>query len=187
MISCKFGGRCIIYIVLTAFFQYISLNIFSQPAADEYLLKTVYCAKICEFIEWPAANLGNQTDNFVLGIVGTTKINARFYEVYVKQHHKIKNHPVEIIEINNYNEITKCNLLYITSKISLLELTKILALTHDKAILTISESSGYASKGVLLNFYIESSNLRFEINTKAIPLTGLYFDSLFLSNVQVIK
>ena len=79
-------------------------------------------------------------------------------------------------EISNLDEIEGCHMLFIAHS-SPYELDEILARTAGRPVLTISESDGYAERGVLINLYIADDRVRFEINQAAVRRSGLAFRS----------
>lgn len=66
-------------------------------------------------------------------------------------------------------------------------LPAILAKTHGKPILTLGYAEGLARKGVMVNFYMESGRVRFEINPARVKEVGLSVSSHLLKIARIIE
>jgi hypothetical protein len=171
-------------------FQFILLSIFyvSGQEIEEYLIKSVLLCRAPEFIEWPpnASYLGTQ-DNFVISIIGTDPFSGKLETIIKSRNIKIKNKNVSVKIINKIEEIGNSDMLFISNS-EKNNLTKILNYVNNKPILTISDTKVFIDKGVMINMYIESSKLLFNINLKSSNASKIYISSKFLVNAnKVIK
>ena len=66
-------------------------------------------------------------------------------------------------------------------------LPAILARTHGKPILTLGYAEGLARKGVMVNFYLESGRVRFEVNASRVKEAGLGVSSHLLKIARIIE
>lgn len=152
---------------------------------EEYVIKAVFLERFTRFIEWPdSVNMPDTSKPFVIGIVGENPFGATFNDLYATR--KIKNRPVQIRRIDNFNQINNCHLIFI-SKISKTKLDQILPITKNSPILTIGDSENYAKYGVLINFYVIDGKVRFEINETASRSSGLKFSYLLLKTAVIIN
>ena len=176
-------GKKGIYIVISLACFLSPLHVFAQTS--EYTIKAAFLERFTRFIEWPEeSTVSDTTKDFVLGIIGENPFGSILEELYDTQ--KIKNKRVEILHVSNLNEITGCHLLFI-SKSEEKELSNILLATKNKPILTISDTNGFAEKGVLINFYLAESKIRFEINEKAVNNSGLSISYHLFNVAKIIK
>ena len=67
------------------------------------------------------------------------------------------------------------------------KLHKIISLTRDKPILTISDAKGFAKNGDLMDFYTHDNLIRFEVNEKAVRESGLSMSYLLLKVARIVK
>ena len=156
------------------------LFVFSQTT--EYTLKAVYIEKFTNFITWP--NSSNNFDFFTLGIIGKTKLEEEIIQIYSNR--EINNKTVLIKTLKDYEEIKNCNILVI-GEIGDYELSKILSISSELPILTISENKGYCEKGVLINFYTEKNKLRFEINETAVLKSPIQISFYLFNSAKIIN
>ena len=66
-------------------------------------------------------------------------------------------------------------------------LQSILNKVNKKNILTIGQSEGFCEKGVHINFYLDASKLKFQINEKAVRNSNLKISHLLLQNATIIN
>ncbi len=65
-------------------------------------------------------------------------------------------------------------------------LPAILAKSAGKPVLTLGYSPGLAKRGVMVNFYLESSKIRFEVNTGRTKEAGLAISSHLLGMAKIV-
>jgi nitrogen regulatory protein PII len=151
----------------------------------EYLLKAGYIEKFTHFVEWPGiSKTQDPTIAFSIAVIGENKFGSAIEKIFSNV--KIGNKKVRIIYISSVDEIKDCNILII-SESKRNELDEILNYTAGKPILTIGETSGYGKRGVVINMFIESNHIRYEINRTALDKSGLKISSLLLSSAIIVK
>lgn len=135
------------------------------------------------FIEWPDREIKNNASPFIIKVIG----NKQYYNVIRNfySRYKIRNKPVDVTHIHNVNEINDCHILFIT-EITLEKLEKIIEVTRKSSVLTISDTKGYALKGVLINLFIVENKIRFEINKKAVESSGLVLSYHLLKFAKIV-
>lgn len=174
----KIINSILIIIILLA-----NVNFSGQP--DEYVIKGVLLEKISTFIQWPENDKDKIKDNeFVVGIIGKHKFAGILKKLYSKR--KILNKELVVKNISSNSEINKCSVIFIP-KLNDDELNEILEFVKKKPILTISDTEGYAEKGVHVNFYTEGSNIRFEINERSVKESGILMNHLLLSLAKLVE
>lgn len=156
----------------------------TSAQSEEYILKTVFIEKFTRFIEWPAASkINDPSKPFILGVVGKNPIEASFAKIFSTN--KIKEKKVELRHISNLKEISACHLLFI-AKTSRKKLAKILSFTQNSPILTISDSAGFAERGVHINLFVRKGKIGFEINETACKDSGLTISYLMLRLARIV-
>lgn len=173
-----------IYITIPAAFMLcINLSFTGQP--EEYVIKGVLLEKISTFVEWPdEEKVKNNKDKFVVGIIGNHKFGKVLKELY--SNHKIQNKELVVKYIYSNPEINECRAIFIP-KLNNDELKEIIEFVRKKPILTISDSRGYAEKGIHINFYTVENNIRFEINESAVKESGILMNHLLLSLAKLVE
>lgn len=98
----------------------------------------------------------------------------------------VKGKKVKIMELASLSEMDHCQVVFIASSEEK-NLSDILAKTMGKPILTVGDTDGFASKGVLINFYQYDDYIRFEVNQSAVDKSGLKFSSRLLKLARFVE
>jgi hypothetical protein len=153
-------------------------------APSEYLIKLDLVAKICRFTEWPAQSpTRNLYRPFVFGILGRSPFGDDLDRFYLKQ--SIKSKSVQIRYCRTLDDLESCDLVFICAS-EKDHLGSILGRTRQKAILTISDTPGFAKAGVMVNFTKEGGRLGLEVNAVAAKEGGIQFASGLLQFAKVV-
>ncbi len=134
---------------------------------DEMTMKAIYVERFSRFIEWPAERHG---DFFRIQVIGDKMLAQKFRKIFKKL--EIKNKTVLIHEYENvYNSDFRPHVVYITKKKLI---SPVMKTTAKKPVLVISEVTGGAKEGAMINIYKKESTLKFEINEKSMYSSNLY-------------
>ena len=165
-------------------FLIISFNLPVKGQSIEYTLKAAFIEKFTRFIKWPdSVAIDDTTKVFILSVIGKNPFGIALNEFFSNQ--KIKNKKVEIKYISNINDISECHFLFI-SESEKNSLSEILLFTKDKPILTVSDTPGFAEKGVGINFVTKKDKIKFEINFKTFLDKGIKVNFQLLTLATVI-
>ena len=130
--------------------------------SDLSALKTAFIIKMVNFIDWPEKNLNEDHIYFNFCVKRSSRVSVEMLDW--ARTAELKSRPVKIINVYFHPERRKqCDLIFIQHSS---QLSKELATANQYGILTISDIYGTARQGVIINFYQEGDNLRFEINLK---------------------
>jgi hypothetical protein len=151
-----------------------------KEKAEEYNLKAAFIYNFTKYVEWSAASTSNE---FVIGIIGSSLINDPLVEIVKTE--TVNDKKIIIRQFSKPEDISFCHILFIPQKTTF-PLDEILAKT-SKGTLVVSEKNGYASQGTALNFVIVGNKLKFEANVKAINAAGLTASSQLLKLAIIIK
>lgn len=144
--------------------------------AREYQIKAGFISNFLKFIEWPASY--HLKGNLPICIIGEDPFGNIFDMFNVKA---IKENTLITKHFNSYLglEVLDCNVIFISSS-EKDNLDQILKLLTGSNILTISDTDGFAQRGVIINFYLKKDKVRFEINVDAAKRAGLKISSKLL-------
>ena len=79
-----------------------------------------------------------------------------------------------------------CNLVYI-GKTDDSTLARLIAALKSKPVLTVSDTRGFAQKGVHINMFVQQERIRFEINHKSAVASGLKISHLLLKLARIVE
>ena len=146
----------------------------SDAISLEDKIKAAFVYNFTKYIEWVD---DDTTDSFEIGIIGDSDIIFPLQEIAEKE--LVNNRKIEVIHFQDIQDINSCNILYISAS-EADELRDILKKIDGRNILTISDSTGFALKGVAINFVIVEGKLKFEMNSNVINEAGLKVSSQLL-------
>jgi len=161
------------------------LSVKAYAQTNIYVLKAVYLEKFSRFITWPdECAMDDASKPFVIGVMGKTPLYKNLEQIYAIQ--KINNKKVEIRKITDLYQIKDVHVLFIAES-EKRNLQNILTLTEQLPVLTISETTDFAKKGVIINFYEEGNKLRFEINETAALKSPLQLSFYLLNSAKIVN
>lgn len=159
-----------------------ALCLWSQAHANEVLenrLKAAFIYNFTQFIEWPDSAAGDALNICVLG-------NATFARelgtINGKQAH---GKPIVVIPLVDDTNLGQCHVLFarVTNPAYRASLLKRLA---AQPVLTVSDSSGFAGAGGIVQFFLDNNRVRFAINKEAADHAGLEVSSKLLSLARIV-
>ncbi|MDB6019022.1 MAG: YfiR family protein [Pedosphaera sp.] len=182
----RFGGKyCLFIFLLAAALAFIPVTAGAQAAASkEYQIKSAFLFNFAQFVEWPANTFTNAEAPFCIGILGEDSFGRALDETI--QGETIQNHKLLIQRSQRLEDLQACQLVFI-SKSEKGRVAEVLSKLGDRRILTVSELPGFASRGGMINFYLEGKKVRFEINPAAAQREGLKISSQLLSLGKIIE
>jgi hypothetical protein len=149
---------------------------------NENIIKAAYIERITRFVEWPVKDGNFANDRFVIGVYGETGFYNTLSDVFKEK--PIKDHKVIVIIIKDSEQVTNCNLCYVSEKAKPL-ISKFVDAANSSGVLLISGTTDFSKEGVHINFYIEDEKLKFEINEKSIA--GFKVSYLLMQNTRIVK
>ena len=152
---------------------------------DENTIIAAYIERFTRFVDWPAnSNVNNISQPFIIGVSNNYELFLKLSELASTL--KIKNKRIEIIFIKTLDEMIQANLLFLGSK-DQGKLPQIVKICKDHSILTISNSIGFAFKGIIINLYNDQNSIKFEINDKKAREAGLKISHLLLQKARIVN
>ena len=153
----------------------------SEKTFEEYAVKAALLERISNYIEWPQEkDPDDQSKPFIIKVIGVSPFvitrNGRNTDedwltiLYKTQ--KIKNKKVEIHYISKIKDIPGCHILFVSRSMKN-KLPEILEVARKYPILTVSDTEGFAKKGIDINLYIDHDSPKYEINETALKASAL--------------
>jgi hypothetical protein len=158
------------------------LSLFAQY--NENVIKAAYLERITRFVEWPVRDSILLNDKFVIGVYEENDFYNTLTVIFKEK--MIKDRRVTIIPITGPEQLTNCNICYLSENSKPL-ISKFVAAANSSGTLLISGTTGFGKAGVHINFYLEDERLKFEINEKSVGLAGFKVSYLLMQNTRIIK
>lgn len=157
-------------ICLLAFF---CISAFSSLQAQQldYKYHTVFMYNFTKYIKWPDASIGNE---FVIGVLGKSDIVEPLEKMAESKSVNGKN--IVVKTFKTIEEISGCQMLFVPESKSN-QLSALRQKLAKQPVLIISEKSGLARQGSIINFVINDGRWQFELNQAAADLHMLKVSS----------
>jgi len=160
-------------LILVLFFT--SLNAYES----ENKLKVVVIGKVAKFITWKDKGY----DKFIITVLNNP-YGELFNKILIGK--KIKNKQIEIKYIDNIDNLSDTNILFISTS-NAKNLKFILNKIKGKNILTVSDIRGFADKNGIMQIYFASQKVKLRINLNIAKEDNLKISSSLLRIADVIR
>jgi len=179
--------RCmagLVSLAVICIFSSMSTAASGSASSYEYRLKATFIYQFVNFIYGWKFEQEKDEDNkgeektIVLGIIGKDPFGEAFKplaektakerKIEVKRFEgfsKLKSRDEEIAVHPQIDQLKKCDILFVCSS-EQKYIDKILSPIRNERVLTIADTEGFLEKGGIINFIIEKSKVRFEINVE---------------------
>ena len=169
----RLAWRAITFLLLAG-----TLSLHGQQAKPtEYQVKAAYLYNFGKFVQWPAGFGPAQNDSFIICVLGEDPfgpaLNATFRD------ETIAGKSVVARRIPKPEDAVDCRILFISSSEDK-QLKQILALLDRNSILTVSDLPQFSQRGGMVQFVLEGSKVRFEVNLTPVKHAGLTLSSELL-------
>jgi len=151
------------------------------PSDNE--VKSAYIYNFAKFVEWPQGNLPDQNGNIDVCVLGNEQLGHHLAAVEGKS---VRDKKIRFKRNPSIENIKDCEILFI-GRSEKGHLDRILDAVQGSAILTIADSDGFARKGVMIKFFMENKNVRFEINLRSVSRSGLRISSNLLRISRIVQ
>jgi len=147
----------------------------------EYEIKAAFIHNIAKFVEWPAS----------IGASGVLRLCVLGQGPFGEAAGGLRGKPVgskvwEVVPASTRANLRECQVLFIEAS-EAGNLPRLLGSLRGSPVLTVGDSEGYAEQRVMVNFYLEESKVRFEINNDAAARAGLKISSQLLKLARIVK
>lgn len=158
-------------------------NAYAQLQAREYEVKAAFLYNFAKFVEWPAKPLADTSATIIIGVLGEDPFGGALETIKGKT---IEGRQVVTKRFKTVRDLEFSHILFISSseKEHLAEIMKTL---KGMNVLTVGETERFVEVGGIINLYIESNKVRFEINVDNAERAGLRLSSRLLNVAKVVK
>ena len=146
-------------------------------ASDEYRTKGEFLYDFAKFVEWPRdSNVGSKGELRVC-VLGSGEVTSVLSKVMRGK--SAGRRDVTVRPVNDLTGASWCSIFFLTKSADM-EPEVIANSLGLASILTVGEVSGFASRGLMVNFITQESGVRFEINERVAQRAGLKISSKLL-------
>ncbi len=155
-----------------------------EPAADEYRVKGAYLLNFVKFVEWPAKAFERPADGLSVCVFGANPFGPGLESAAANM--VVGNRAVHVRPIAEPAQAARCQVLFVSAS-EKRHTRAILEATRAGNVLTVGESEGFLSSGGVINFRLDESKVRIEINAGAAERAGLHISAKLMSLAQAAR
>lgn len=146
----------------------------AQDTDTRAIIKASFLYNFGVQCDWPdEAKKGR----FEIAVLGNDAVYRALADTYVGK--PVGSQVVEVVKYGELSEIEKPNILYVAAD-SLEELEPACDLLEEKSVMVVCEQPDAMSKGATINFVVDSSKIRYELNTEQAASKGITFGTIIL-------
>ena len=181
----QIAKRIVLVAALLAFGLRASGQNATSSDASEYLVKAGFIYNFAKLVEWPISASSQPANPIVIAVLG----NESFADVLdgAVDGKKIDGRPFTVKRLK-WKELKdcSCHILFVASQESA-HADEVIQSLKNSAVLTISETPGFAKRGGIINFTLQDNKVRFEANVDAAKQAGLNISSRLLSLASIVQ
>ncbi len=144
-------------------------------AASEYDVKAAFLYNFTKFVDWPPSAFPDP-NSLRICVLGEDPFGKSLRSIAGEQ---VGGHKLIVTQTDAISRPAGCQVLFI-SRSERERLPQVLAAIKDAPVLTVGDTNGFADHGVIINFVLEGSKVRFEVNTDSADRAGLKISSKLL-------
>jgi len=152
-------------------------------SSKEYQVKAACLLNFVQFIEWPAAAFPESSTPITIGVLGEDSFGEILERTF--QDESIQGRALVVKRSRQIDDLKRCHLLFI-SKSEKQRVGEILANLRATSVVTVGEMDEFAQRGGIINFYIDSSKIRFEVNPDAAQPSGIKIGAQLLKRARIV-
>ena len=145
-------------------------------AAGEYELKAAFLYNFAKFVDWPPGTFPDPNASFRICVLGKDPFGGSLQAVAGEE---IAGHKLTVVRGESISKPAGCQILFI-SRSERDQTAQVLTAVRDSPVLTVGDSPGFLEQGGVINFLLEGTKVRFEINNEAAGKAKLTISSKLL-------
>jgi hypothetical protein len=166
----------------------VSTQIWSQAQSTskptEYQVKAAYLYNFARFVTWPATAAASPENTVAMCVLGdgsfATLLETTGASLMIDGKRTI------VRRLPTAEAAGTCSVLFISAS-ARLPPDQVSAAIHQRGVLTVSDLPEFTRRGGIIQFVIEGSRIRFEVNLAAADQAGLTLSSELLKVARAVR
>jgi hypothetical protein len=152
-------------------------------SAPEYQVKAAFLFNFAKFVEWPADAFASSDAPLQICVLGQDPFGHDFEQTIEEK--TVNGHRLEIIHPSGLPQARACQIIFVAASEGP-RLREILRDLRGAGVLTVGDAAGFARMGGIINFVLDDSRVRFEINLQAAERAHLKLSARLLTVAKLI-
>jgi hypothetical protein len=153
-------------------------------AASEYQVKAAFLYNFVKFVEWPSEARQGVDDPITICVFGEDPFGSLLDDAITNK--TVNGHKLAARRVKAGQNARDCQVVFISAS-EKSRVPSILESLKGASVLTVGDTPGFAELGGVINFTMEESRVRFEVNVDAAERAGLKISSKLLNLATIVK
>jgi hypothetical protein len=172
------GVDCGLLIGLVALLAAVLNSRAQATPPSEYELKAAFLYHFAQLVTWPPDAFAESGSPMIIAVLGENPFGKQLEESVRGK--SVNGHPLAVREVQTPEGTNTCHILFISPS-EKKRLSEILATVQGKSVLTVGETDHFTETGGMINFTLDGTKIRFQINDAAAKAVGLKISSKLLN------
>ncbi|HSS77572.1 MAG TPA: YfiR family protein [Thermoanaerobaculia bacterium] len=155
----------------------------AEVAVSEYDVKAAFLFNFTKFVEWPSAAFTDEHSPLRICVLGENPFGKT---LRVLAEEEAAGRRLSVIHLDKLTSLETCHVLFV-SRSERDRLPQALAAVHSAPVLTVGDTAGFIDQGGMINFILEGSKVRFDVNQEAAERAGIKISSRLLALAKHVK
>lgn len=172
-LTLKMIGSCLLALISLG-----ALSNAVQAQSSEYQVKAAFLYNFAKFVDWPAEAFAGSNGMLVIGVIGDDPFGGALDQAINGK--TINGRPLVVRRLRWGQDLRSCHILFISSS-ERKHLQQIIQSLRGASVLTVGDMGQFNQEGGIINFILEASKVRFEINSRGAGQAQLRISSKLLA------
>jgi hypothetical protein len=154
----------------------------ADSVSKEYQLKAAFLYNFTKFVDWPSQQFADDTSPIVIAVLGKNPFGSEMENLV--RNRSVNGRSISIRYIESIEEMAGAHIVFISSGA---ESRLGDSLFGRPGVLTVGESSDFASRGGIIRFALIGEKVRFEINQASSEKAGLKLSGQLLKLAMIVR
>ncbi len=177
------AGRKALLLFLCAWGLALSAAARAEVAASEYAVKAAFLFNFTKFVDWPPRAFTDERSPLKICVLGQDPFGKALRSFMDEE---VGGRRLQLLRVDALNNPAACHVLFVCRS-ERDRLPQILAAVRGAPVLTVSDTPGFLDDGGMINFVLEGSKVRFEIDQEAAEQAGIKISSKLLALARHVK
>lgn len=147
-------------------------------SSNEYQVKAAFLYNFAKFVDWPAEALGGSNGTLVIGVIGDDPFGGALDSAINGK--TVNGRALVVRRLKWGQDLRFCHILFISAS-ERKHLPQIIQSLRGASVLTVGDMGQFNQEGGIINFVLEASKVRFEINSRGADQARLRISSKLLA------
>jgi len=152
--------------------------------ADSRQVKAIFLVNFLSFAEWPSDKLAPPPTRLLIAVLGDPAFAAVVSKAAAGR--TVNGRPIVVQAVDTPEAAAAAHLAFVAGSQSS-RLPFVLHALASAAVLTVSDTDGFAQEGVAINLYTFGNRVRIEVNSTAAARAGVHLSANLLRLARIVE